>query len=329
MRKLTAGAGAFLVAGLLALGLFGVPAEAQNSPGGSFLTAYNYIIGGQWTWRGRTSPWIIEGATDDTFETTITFDEPTSDTTLTFPNGGGSSAAFMLSTLTTNDVSAANSIWGASNALMFEGATADASELALSPADVAADRTVTIPDAGADAAVFVSLLTTNGPQAANSVWAATGSTLVFEGATADGFEATLTFADPGADGTLTLTVAGQAAGEQLQTDGSGTLTWEAAGSQRAFKNVEGLLSPAEGLAALLRAPVYRFHYKRPEEAPGERLTTTGDYDTQYVGILAEDAPWAMHFNGRILNPVNTFGYTVLAIQALETRIADLEAQLAR
>jgi hypothetical protein len=331
MRKLTQGViGTFLLTALLALGLFGVPAAAQNSPGGAFMTAYNYVIGGQWTWRGRTSPWVIEGATDDSYETTITFDEPTSDTTLTFPNGGGSSAAFMLSALTTNDVDAANAVWGVSNGLRFEGATADGFELSVAPTDVGADVTATLPGGGNAAyAVALSTLTTNDVDAANSVWFVTGSAIVFEGATADANEATLTFADPAADGTLTLTVAGQAAGEQLQTNGTGTLTWEAAGSQRAFKNLEGLFSPAEGLAAMLRAPVYRFHYKRPEDVPGQRITTTGDFETQYVGILAEDAPWAMHHDGRILNPVSTFGYTVLAIQALEARIAELEAQITR
>jgi len=47
-------------------------AVAQNSQGGAFLTAYDYVIGGQWTWRGTTSPFIFEGATDNAFETTFT-----------------------------------------------------------------------------------------------------------------------------------------------------------------------------------------------------------------------------------------------------------------
>ena len=62
---------------------------AQNSPGGVFQPALDYIIGGQWTWRGTNSPWIIEGSTDDAFESTITFTQPTADRTITFPNATG------------------------------------------------------------------------------------------------------------------------------------------------------------------------------------------------------------------------------------------------
>lgn len=62
---------------------------AQNSQGGSFLPGMDYIIGGQWTWRGTNSPWVIEGTTDDTFETTITFTQPTADRTITVANATG------------------------------------------------------------------------------------------------------------------------------------------------------------------------------------------------------------------------------------------------
>lgn len=62
---------------------------AQNSPGGVFQPALDYIVGGQWTWRATNSPWIIEGSTDDASETTITFTQPTADRTITFPNATG------------------------------------------------------------------------------------------------------------------------------------------------------------------------------------------------------------------------------------------------
>lgn len=58
---------------------------AQNSAGGAFQPAFDYIVSGQWTWR-RVSPFVIEGATDDAFETTVTFAEPTADRTWTFSN---------------------------------------------------------------------------------------------------------------------------------------------------------------------------------------------------------------------------------------------------
>lgn len=61
----------------------------QNSQGGSFLPGADYIVGGQWTHRGTNSPWVIEGTTDDAFETTITYAQPTADRTHTYANATG------------------------------------------------------------------------------------------------------------------------------------------------------------------------------------------------------------------------------------------------
>ena len=251
--------------------------------------------------------------------------DPTADRTFTLPNAA--SGTFVFSSLATNGIDVANSVWGASNAWVFEGATADAFETSVAPTDVGADITLTMPGLGNVAGAFLaSTLTTNDADIANSVWGVSNG-VRFEGATADAFEMTLASADVLADGTLTLTSDGQAAGEQLQTNGSGSLTWEAAGSKRAFKFVEGLVSPSEGLAAILAAPVHRFHY-RQIGVHGEPTTTTGDFRTEYVGVLAEEAPWAMHHRGRILNPVNTAGYAFLGIQALANELASVRAELA-
>ena len=62
---------------------------AQNSPGGAFLTGFDYIIGGQWRWRSEASPFIFEGTTDDTFEQTLTVTNPTADGTTTLGNATG------------------------------------------------------------------------------------------------------------------------------------------------------------------------------------------------------------------------------------------------
>lgn len=87
-------------------------------------------------------------AVHNTTSGTITLSPPTSGAlgtvTMTVPNMGASSA-ILASTLTTNTVDAANSIWGASNALLMEGATANGFELTITPADPAIDTTVTIP----------------------------------------------------------------------------------------------------------------------------------------------------------------------------------------
>ena len=58
-------------------------------------------------------------------------------------------AAGLISTLTTNDVDVANSVWGTSNGLRFEGASggADAVETTLQPVDpTTSDNTILLPD---------------------------------------------------------------------------------------------------------------------------------------------------------------------------------------
>jgi hypothetical protein len=78
MRRLYFGLAAALVA------LVALTASAQ-SQGGSFLPTFNYVIGGQWTWLGA-SPLVFEGATTDSFQTTLAVTDPTAARTLTLPN---------------------------------------------------------------------------------------------------------------------------------------------------------------------------------------------------------------------------------------------------
>lgn len=68
----------------------------------------------------------------------------TDSTTFTFP---ATSNTVFTTTLSTNNVSAANSLWGASNALVFEGTTADDHETSITVTDPTADRTITVPNA--------------------------------------------------------------------------------------------------------------------------------------------------------------------------------------
>lgn len=89
-----------------------------------------------------TTGWIFEGLTADAYETLLLPADVGADATITMPN---STSALIGSTLTTNNFDVLNSIWGASNALVFEGATADGFEMTVSPADPGADVTVTIP----------------------------------------------------------------------------------------------------------------------------------------------------------------------------------------
>lgn len=140
---------------------------------------------------------VFEGATADAFETTLAVVDPTADQTWSIPNFGVD-AAFVGSTLTTNRVDAANSIWGISNSLNFEGATADAFETTVTVVDPTADRTVTWPDASG-----TPLLSTAAQDAANSVKGVANG-LEFEGSAADASETTLSVTNPTADRTVTV-----------------------------------------------------------------------------------------------------------------------------
>lgn len=121
--------------------------------------------------------------------------------------------------------------------------------------------------------------------------------------------------------TLTLPAAVGTAGYQL-TDaaGDGISTWAAAASKREYKDILSTITDgAQALKSILTTSIYSFKYK---EGAG-----TGDRETVYTGLIADEAPWAMHFNGSILNPISTFGYTVLSIQALHKKIENLEARI--
>ena len=119
--------------------------------------------------------------------------------------------------------------------------------------------------------------------------------------------------------TMTLPSAGNSnAGYQLTCVAADSITsWAAAGSLRIWKNITGTADPDDALAQILATPVYHFHYK-----PG---MGTGDSTTDYVGVMADEAPWAMHYNGTIVNPVNTLGYMILGMQATNEKMSNLSA----
>jgi hypothetical protein len=78
---------------------------------------------------------------------------------------------------------------------------------------------------------------------------------------------------------------------------------------------------SSALALLLRTPIYRFRY-RNGSFPG----------TEFVGIVTDESPeFGMDFDPDLgvfksFNPVNAFGYSVLAIQELERRLRIVEAR---
>ena len=111
-------------------------------------------------------------------------------------------------TTTTVDSSTIN----VTNSFTFEGSTADSFETTLTVADPTADRTVTIQDAthtlvGRDTTDTLTNKTLTSPVLTTPIF--TGATdqrgsFVFEGATADSFETTITMTDPTADRTITF-----------------------------------------------------------------------------------------------------------------------------
>ena len=121
--------------------------------------------------------------------------------------------------------------------------------------------------------------------------------------------------------TLTLPAAVGGAGEQLtDAGGNGIASWAAAGSMKAFKNIGERLDPVIALKRIVETPVSMFRYKDVPKA-----ITTGDFKTEYTGVMADDMPEVMHFDGKIFSPVSAFGMTAGAIQALEARVKQLES----
>ena len=177
----------------------------------------------------------FEGATANDFETTVTVTDPTADNTITIPNASGTVAlngSIALGTDTTgnyvSDVTAGTGVTvthtpgegssptiaigqavatsdspafagltinGAS--IVLEGATANDHETTLTVADPSADRTITLPD------VTGTVITTGNLSEITSLGVLTTG-IVFEGATANDYETTLTVTDPTADNTITL-----------------------------------------------------------------------------------------------------------------------------
>ena len=82
----------------------------------------------------------FEGATADSYETTLQVTDPTADRTITLPNVTGT-------VITTGNLSDITDIGVFTSTIVMEGSTADAHELTISAGDPTADRTATFPDA--------------------------------------------------------------------------------------------------------------------------------------------------------------------------------------
>ena len=94
---------------------------------------------------------VFEGATADTFETTLTVTDPTADRTVTFQDASGTVA--YLSDITGGG-SATFSDLNITNSIIFEGATVDDFETTLVVVDPTQDNTVTFQDASGTVALL-------------------------------------------------------------------------------------------------------------------------------------------------------------------------------
>ena len=95
----------------------------------------------------------FEGATADEFEVSLDVADPTADAIFRLPVVAAGTYSLMSSTLATNAANIVNSVWGGTNQLIFEGATADEYETIIAPTDATADRTITLPNASGTAVV--------------------------------------------------------------------------------------------------------------------------------------------------------------------------------
>ncbi len=132
---------------------------------------------------------VFEGATDDTSETTLTVVDPTADRTISLPNATGTVVLQDDSVTLSNKTIDLGSNTLTGSLAEFNTALQGDSFVSLTGSETLTNKTLTAPT--------INAATVSGAVAGNF-------TLVFEGATANDFETTLTVTDPTADRTITL-----------------------------------------------------------------------------------------------------------------------------
>ena len=145
---------------------------------------------------GNNAAIVFEGAVDN-FETAIMVAGPAADLVFNIPDYA---VAAVNAFVSTGGVipELPNCVWAENNAIVFEGATANAFENRVATVDVGQTQVVAVPDIGEAAGNFVVSLANAGlgdVGDAGALWVS-GGDLWFEGATADALHARIWAVDP-------------------------------------------------------------------------------------------------------------------------------------
>ena len=148
---------------------------------------------------------VFEGATPNNFETTLTVVDPGADRTISLPNLSGTLVVAEAATFTADATFNGN--------IIFEGAVADNFETTLTVAEPTADRVITLPNAtttvvGTDVVQTLTNKTLTSPIISTPTVSGlylSDSSIIFEGASENDYETTITVTDPTSDDvTITL-----------------------------------------------------------------------------------------------------------------------------
>ena len=101
---------------------------------------------------GGTNQLIFEGTGGDAHECVLTAADATADVLYTLPDAAAATYGLVTSTLAANGVDIVNAVWGGTNQLIFEGATANAFHTVITPNDATATATISLPDDTGDIA---------------------------------------------------------------------------------------------------------------------------------------------------------------------------------
>jgi hypothetical protein len=239
---------------------------------------------------------VLEGATDNAFEVTLSGGDPTSDRVITLPDLTGTVVLRDTVETLTNKTLTSPVVSGltlSDASVVFEGATADAFETTLTVTDPTADRTVTFQDASGTVVLRDSTDTLTNKTLTSPVVSGltlSDASIVLEGTTANDFETTLTVTDPTADRTITFpdSTGTVALTSDITITGSSKLSAFAATTSA---ELAGVISDETGSGALVlgTSPVLTTPILK---SPEERLTvsataaaSTVQFDALTQGVL--------------------------------------------